>query len=59
MSGDGASTPVVPAGLVDADGHSGIPWKLLPGGVSPAPTQHLNPYGIRITEVMKMSASTR
>ena len=40
-------------------GHSGIPWKLLPGGVSPAPTQHLNPYGIWITEVMKMSDSTR
>ena len=33
-------------------GRSGIPWKLLPGGVSPAPTQHLNPYGIWIAEVM-------
>ena len=51
--------PQLRLSLLDADGHSGIPWKLLPGGVSPAPTQHLNPYGIWITEVMKMSASTR
>ena len=28
------------------------PWKLLPNGVSPAPGQDLNPYGIWIAEVM-------
>ena len=33
-------------------GRGGIPWKLLPNGVSPAPGQDLNPYGIWIAEVM-------
>ena len=33
-------------------GRGGIPWKLLPSGVSPALGQDLNPYGIWIAEVM-------
>ena len=33
-------------------GRGGIPWKLLPGGVRPAPEQLLDPYGIWIAEVM-------
>ena len=33
-------------------GRDGIPWKLLPAGVHPAPQQHLDPYGIWIAEVM-------
>ena len=33
-------------------GRGGIPWKLLPGGVPPAPGQDLDPYGIWIAEVM-------
>ena len=33
-------------------GRGGIPWKLLPGGVAPAPGQDLDPYGIWIAEVM-------
>ena len=33
-------------------GRVGIPWKLLPSGVPPAPGQHLDPYGIWIAEVM-------
>ena len=33
-------------------GRAGIPWKLLPGSVRPAPEQHLDPYGIWIAEVM-------
>ena len=33
-------------------GRGGIPWKLLPGGLRPAPGQDLDPYGIWIAEVM-------
>ena len=33
-------------------GRHGIPWKLSPEGVSPAPEQDLDPYGIWIAEVM-------
>jgi len=33
-------------------GRGGIPWKLLPGGMRPAPEQELDPYGIWIAEVM-------
>ena len=33
-------------------GRSGIPWKLLPDGLRPAPEQQLDPYGIWIAEVM-------
>ena len=33
-------------------GRSGIPWKLLPGGLPPMPKQQLDPYGIWIAEVM-------
>ena len=33
-------------------GRGGIPWKLLPSGVTPAPRQDLDPYGIWIAEVM-------
>ena len=33
-------------------GRVGIPWKLLPSGVTPAPRQDLDPYGIWIAEVM-------
>lgn len=33
-------------------GRSGIPWKLLPGGLHPTPTQQLDLYGIWIAEVM-------
>ena len=33
-------------------GRSGLPWKLLPGGLRPAPVQELDPYGIWIAEVM-------
>ena len=33
-------------------GRDGLPWKLLPGGVRPAPEQNLDPYGIWIAEVM-------
>ena len=36
----------------DSHGREGIPWKLLPGGVRPAPEQQLDPYGIWIAEVM-------
>ena len=38
-------------------GRSGIPWKLLPGGLSPTPEQQLDPYGIWIAEVMLHSAA--
>ena len=33
-------------------GRGGLPWKLLPGGMRPAPEQELDPYGIWIAEVM-------
>ena len=33
-------------------GRGGIPWKLLSGGVPPAPEDQLDPYGIWIAEVM-------
>ena len=33
-------------------GRGGIPWKLLSGGVPPAPDDQLDPYGIWIAEVM-------
>ena len=33
-------------------GRGGLPWKLLPGGLCPAPDQELDPYGIWIAEVM-------
>ena len=33
-------------------GRGGLPWKLLPGCVRPAPEQALDPYGIWIAEVM-------
>ena len=33
-------------------GRLGIPWKLTPEGVPPAPEQDLDPYGIWIAEVM-------
>ena len=33
-------------------GRRGMPWKLLPGGIPPAPEQELDPYGIWIAEVM-------
>ena len=33
-------------------GRGGLPWKLLPGCVRPAPEQGLDPYGIWIAEVM-------
>ena len=33
-------------------GRGGIPWKLLPSGVPPAPGQDLEPYSIWIAEVM-------
>ena len=55
----GALTTADAAGLSTAllawwefHGRGGIPWKLLPGGVSPAPGQDLDPYGIWIAEVM-------
>ena len=38
-------------------GRGGIPWKLLPGGLRPAPEQELDPYGIWIAEVMLLSAA--
>ena len=38
-------------------GRRGIPWKLSPEGVSPAPEQDLDPYGIWIAEVMRCSAA--
>ena len=38
-------------------GRSGIPWKLLPGGLHPTPTQQLDLYGIWIAEVMRCSAA--
>ena len=60
----GALTTADAAGLSTAllawwelHGRSGIPWKLLPGGVSPAPGQDLDPYGIWIAEVMRCSAA--
>ena len=33
-------------------GRGGLPWKLLSGGVPPAPDDQLDPYGIWIAEVM-------
>ena len=38
-------------------GRSGIPWKLLPGGLSPTPEQQLDPYGIWIAEVILIPRS--
>ena len=38
-------------------GRSGIPWMLLPGGLSPTPEQQLDPYGIWIAEVTRCSAA--
>ena len=36
----------------DRHGRTRLPWKLLPGGFSPAPHQQLDPYPIWIAEVM-------
>ena len=50
-----ADATVLSAALLawwERHGRGGIPWKLLPGGVPPAPQQHLDPYGIWIAEVM-------
>ena len=38
-------------------GRGGIPWKLLPNGVRPAPDQELDAYPIWIAEVMLCSAA--
>lgn len=38
-------------------GRGGIPWKLLPSGVTPAPRQDLDPYDIWIAEVMRCSTA--
>ena len=36
----------------ESHGRGGIPWKLLPDGVRPAPDQELDAYPIWIAEVM-------
>ena len=48
------------AGLLDwweRHGRDGIPWKVLPNGVRPAPDQELDAYSIWIAEVMLCSAA--
>ena len=41
----------------ECHGRGGIPWKLLPNGVRPAPDQELDAYSIWIAEVMLCSAA--
>ena len=50
-----ADAPGLSAALLawwERHGRVGLPWKLLPDGVSPVPGQDLDPYGIWIAEVM-------